>query len=81
MLAWYGGEAHFAVSDNLSVGIMTTWAAIPVIGSVKYSINIGENLNLGLGTLLGSGSWAQPSAFGFLGYGSLTVGNRVSSQP
>jgi hypothetical protein len=79
MLAWYGAEAHFAVSDNLSVGVMTTWFAIPVIGSVKYSINLTENLNLGLGALVGSGSWLAPAAFGGLGYGSLTLGNRSSN--
>jgi hypothetical protein len=79
MLAWYGAEAHFAISNNLSVGVMTTWFAIPVIGSVKYSLNISENLNLGLGALVGSGSWLEPSAFGGLGYGSLTLGNRNSN--
>ncbi|MEI6091572.1 MAG: hypothetical protein WCR42_14045 [bacterium] len=79
MLSPLGAEAHFAVSDNFSLGIMTSWLAVPIIGSAKYSINLGENFNLGLGALVGTASWAGLDGYGFLGYGSLTYGNRQSN--
>jgi len=79
MLSLVGAEAHFAVSDNFSLGIMTSWLAVPIIGSAKYSINLGENLNLGLGALVGTASWAGLDGYGFLGYGSITYGNRRSN--
>ncbi len=79
MINLYGPEVHFAPVNNLSVGLMTSWVALPVVGSVKYSIPLTENLSLGVGSLIGSMTWVQPKAFGVLGYGSLTIGNRRSN--
>ncbi|MDF1672450.1 MAG: hypothetical protein P1U41_03040 [Vicingaceae bacterium] len=72
----YGPEVHFGVSKNLSLGIMTSWVGIPIVGSAKYSIKLGENLNLGVGLLAGTGSWAAPDFLVGLPYGALTFGNR-----
>lgn len=72
----FGGEFQFAAAKNLSLGIMTSWLGIPIIGSAKYSIELGKNIHLGLGTLIGSGSWAFPKLFIALPYGALTFGDR-----
>lgn len=75
MIQLFGPEYHYAVNENFSVGVITTWVAMPVIGSLKYSVSASENLHLGVGTLIGSGTWASSSSFGALGYGSITLGN------
>ena len=72
----YGPEFQFGVAKNFSVGIMTTWLAVPIIGTAKYSIRLGENASLGIGTLLGTGSWTALSYGGVLPYGSLTFGDK-----
>ena len=54
LLNYYGPEAHFALTDDFTVGVMTTWAAIPLIGSAKYSIHFGENFHMSLGALAGT---------------------------
>lgn len=73
---WYGPEIQFGVAKNLSIGIMTSWLAMPVVGAVKYSIELDANTHLGIGTLLGTGSWALPKFGIALPFGSLTYGNR-----
>ena len=75
LLYYYGPEIHFAVADNLSLGVMTTWVAMPLVGSAKYSIKISNKVHLGLGLLAGTLSWADFSSAGCLLYGSLTFGD------
>lgn len=75
MLSWYGPEAQFAVADDFTMGVMTSWFAIPLVGSAKYSIHFSENVHLALGTLVGTLSWVKLDAAGFLGYGAFTIGN------
>lgn len=75
----YGPDFQFGVGKNLSVGILTTWFGVPIIGSVKYSLQLGENTSLGIGTLLGTGSWAAPEFGLALPYTALTFGNRRSN--
>lgn len=75
MLNYYGPEAHFAVSDDFTIGVMTTWAAIPLVGSFKYSIHLDDNFHISLGSLIGTLSWIKLDAAGILGYGSFTIGN------
>ena len=72
----YGPEAHFGVAKNLTMGVMSTWIGIPIIGSIKYTIPLGENAAIGVGSLVGTGSWAVPNFFVGLPYTSLTIGNR-----
>lgn len=70
-----GPEAHFHLNDHLGVGVMTSWLGTPIIGTLKYSKSINENLHWGIGTLIGTGSWIKPD-FGFaLPFGALTLGN------
>ena len=78
MFNMYGPEAHFAVADNFSVGVMSTWVAMPVIGTAKYSFPIAKNVNASVGLLAGSTLWAG-AGYGALGYGALTFGNRTAN--
>jgi hypothetical protein len=76
---WFGPEIHFGAAKNLTLGCMTTWVGIPIVASLKYSIPLNENINIGAGAMLGTGSWAAPE-FGFtLPYGALTIGNRKTN--
>lgn len=75
----FGPDIQFGIADNFTVGAMTTWVAIPIIGSAKYTFELSENLNFGVGTLLGTGSWINPG-FGFaLPFGALTFGNEKTN--
>ncbi len=73
---WYGPDIQFGVGKNFGIGIMTSWLAMPVIASAKYSIELSKNTHLALGTLLGTGSWLAPHFGLALPFGSLTFGNR-----
>ena len=79
MINIYGPEVHFAVADNFSVGVMTSWLATPVVGTAKYSFPIAKNLNASVGVLAGSTLWVEGGGSGALGFGSLTFGNRTSN--
>lgn len=72
----YGPDFQFGVADNFGVGIMTSWAAIPIIANAKYSIDLGKNKSMALGVLAGTGSWAFPEFGLLLPFVSLTVGDR-----
>ncbi|HNW97869.1 MAG TPA: hypothetical protein PKK00_05610 [Bacteroidales bacterium] len=73
---YYGPDINFCVGDNFSLGVMTTWACMPIVGYAKQSISLSENLNLGIGAYLGTLSWIKPKYFGGMCFGSLTYGNR-----
>lgn len=75
----YGPDFQFGIADNFGVGIMTSWAAIPIIANAKYSINLGEKSNMALGVLLGTGSWAYPDFGLALPFASYTYGNRKNN--
>ena len=79
MLNYYGPEAHFGVGDGFTLGVMTTWLAMPLVGSAKLTIEIDENAHLALGTLFGTLSWVNFDAAGFLGYGAFTLGNHENN--
>ncbi|MBN2807328.1 MAG: hypothetical protein JXR22_11785 [Prolixibacteraceae bacterium] len=72
----YGPDFQFGVADNFGVGVMTSWAAIPIIGTAKYSRNLGKNTSMALGLLAGTGSWAFPEFGLLLPYVSFTLGDR-----
>lgn len=75
----FGPEIHFAVSDRLSVGLMTTWITAPLAFALKYSIPTrNEKVNFGFGTLLGSSMYlAEFRGFGGLFWGTFTYGDRM----
>ena len=73
----FGPDLQFGVGKNFGIGIMTSWLGIPIIGSAKYSIPLSDKLHLGVGTLLGTGSWASPDFGIALPFAALTYGNRT----
>jgi hypothetical protein len=75
----YGPDFQFGVGKNFGMGIMTSWIGIPIVGTLKYTINVSEKFNLGLGGLFGTGSWAAPDFFLGLPYFVATVGDRRSN--
>lgn len=72
----YGPEIHFGVGKNFGVGLMTSWIGMPIIGSAKYSVQLNEKTSLGLGTLIGTGSWVAPDFVMALPYTAITYGDR-----
>ncbi len=75
----FGPDFHWGVGKNFGVGIMTSWIGIPIIGTAKYSINLGNKTSLGIGLLAGTGSWVLPRYGGVLPFGVLTLGDRKAN--
>lgn len=78
MLNLFGPEFHFAVSNNMNVGIMTTWIGSPMVLALKYTFKNKESkLNFSAGTLLGTSGYIRNfKGFGGLHWLSATYGNR-----
>ena len=72
-----GPEVHFAITDNFSVGIMSTWLASPFVVVLKQSFkSSNENVHYSVGTLLGtSGYLANLDGYGGLPFANVTFGN------
>ena len=75
----FGPDFQFGIAENLGVGIMTTWISSPVIGTIKYSVELGPNAQLALGGLAGTGSWGAPEWGGALPFAALSFGNRKAN--
>jgi len=74
-----GPDIQFAVGKNMAVGFITTWLGTPLIGSFKYSHKLSENAHLGVGTLLGTGSWLSPRSFLAVPFAALTFGDHQNN--
>ena len=72
----YGPDFEFAAAKNFSCGIMTSWLGMPAIGTAKYCIPLAKKLNMSVGILLGTGSWAKPDLAIGLPFASITYGER-----
>lgn len=71
-----GPDIQFGVSDNIGIGVMTTWVANPVAFSFKYSGNLGHKLNFAVGTLAGSTLWSGGDGIRFaLPFAAVTMGD------
>lgn len=81
MIHLYGPEVHFALTNRLSLGVMTTWIASPLVLAAKYTIPTkNKKLNYGIGTLMGtSGYLFQFRGFGGLHWGMATYGDRFNN--
>jgi hypothetical protein len=74
-----GPDLHFGVHDNFSVGLMTSWIGVPVIGSVKYTGALGSKTTYGIGFLAGTSLWSPGDFVLFLPYSALTFGDQSAN--
>ena len=82
MIGLQGPEVHFAVNDNLSLGVMATWIASPIAIAAKYSFNAKpeSKTHFALGTIIGSSGYiAAAQAFGGIHWATVTQGTRKSN--
>jgi len=81
MINLYGPEVHFALNKRISIGLMASWIASPLVLAVKYTIpTSNEKINFGFGTLLGTtGYLNQAKGFGGLHWGMVTLGDRAKN--
>jgi hypothetical protein len=77
VLSILGPEAHFAVTDNLSIGIMSPWIASPIAGIFRYSLKTkNKNIHFSIGTILGtSGYIGNFDVYGGLPFANITLGD------
>lgn len=82
MINLFGPEIHFAVSNKLSLGIMSTWLGSPLALVGKYTFNSSKDakLNFAMGAMIGSsGYFNKAQGYGGLGWGIITYGNRIDN--
>jgi hypothetical protein len=81
MLNLYGPEIHMAVSNRLSVGLMSTWIGSPLVLALKYTIPTKRpNLNFSFGNLTATSGYLQSfRGFGNLAFANMTFGNRLNN--
>lgn len=73
----FGPNIEFCVADNLTVGIITTWIASPILGTIKKSWEIGENTQFALGGLLGTSGYIAGGRIGLAApFASLSFGDK-----
>lgn len=76
LVHWFGPEVHFAVKEKMSIGIMATWAASPLVLAFKYSLINKDKNHLAFGTLMGtSGYLNQGKGYGGLHWLTYTHGD------
>jgi len=82
MLGLQGPEVHFAVSDNLSIGMMATWIGSPLALAAKYSFDGAQDakIHYALGTIVAtSGYLMQGQGVGGIHWLTATKGDRNSN--
>ncbi len=81
MVNLYGPEVHFAITDQFSLGFMSTWIASPLIVAAKYSFKTSnEKLNFSVGTLIGSTGYLNNfRGFAGLHFANVTYGTRAKN--
>ncbi len=77
----FGPDFQFAVTDHFGLGVMTSWLAVPIIGTAKYSFDLGNKFQFAIGTMIGTTSWISllgrdSNAGGALPFGTISVGDR-----
>lgn len=77
----YGPEVHFAVTNHLNIGVMSTWAGSPLALALKYTIPTkNEKLNFSLGTVSGSSGYINNfRGYGGLHFANMTYGDRKAN--
>jgi hypothetical protein len=77
LLSLAGPDFQFGVAENFGLGVITTWLGTPIIGTAKYSIPVDRKISMGVGVLVGTGSWIFPEFAMVIPYGVITTGDRV----
>lgn len=72
----YGPDIQFSITDHFGIGIMTSWIGVPIIGTAKYSFNVGKKTNMAVGALVGTGSWVSPEFGMLVPFTAFTFGDR-----
>ena len=74
----FGPEVHFAVTDKLNFGLISSWIGSPVTLVSKFSFISAKNLNVSIGNIIGSSGYlVQGRALVGLHWGTLTIGDRM----
>ena len=81
MTNWYGPEVHFALTDRLNIGVMTTWIGSPFVLVGKYSFPTSNpKVNFSLGSMFGTSSYINTfRGFGGLHWATFTYGDRSNN--
>lgn len=75
-LTWFSLlEAEFAISKNFSLGVMTTWIAMPFAITPKLAFKVTDNFHIGGGAIIGTLGWIRLNTGLGLAYGVGTIGN------
>lgn len=77
----YGPEVHFALTDNFSLGLVSTWIASPFLINAVYRFTPTKpKLYFSVGTTMGtSGYINNMKTWGGYHYGNVTYGDRKSN--
>ena len=74
----FGPEVHFAVTDNLNFGLISSWIGSPITLVSKLSIISEKKLHISVGNIIGSSGYLfQGRALVGLHWGTLTIGDRM----
>lgn len=81
MLNLYGPEIHMAVTNRLSIGVMSSWIGSPLILAAKFTIPTkNPNLNFSIGNLAATSGYIQSfRGYGDLAFANVTLGNRMNN--
>lgn len=72
-------QLQYGVTDNLSLGIATTLAGIPMFISGKYSYKIKDKHHVAIGGQIGNLTYVEPNTYLGIGFGCYTYGNAESN--
>ena len=76
----HGPEVHFAMNDNFSLGIMSSWIASPIGVAAKYSFTSESKVKFALGSIVASSGYLlDAQAFGGLHWATVSSGSRKSN--
>lgn len=78
----FGPDFQFAINERFGVGLMTSWMAVPIIGTAKYSFEINDRNQFAVGAMLGTSSWAAFSGANFGGalpFATFSHGDRTAN--
>ena len=81
MLNLYGPEIHMAVTNRLSIGVMSSWIGSPLILAAKFTFPTkNPNINFSIGNLAATSGYLQSfRGYGNLGFANVTFGNRLNN--